>query len=493
MSEQKNAETLNKIDITQWTDRFMHSLKKLWWLIILLTIACAAINYSRVSSSYVPVYTAEATLTISSTSEGQALGSDSYTNVTKAGELQDIFASVVSSGILNDIIAEDLGLSYVPGSYNVTQIADTNMITVTATARDGQMAYDILQAVIKDYPDVCQYIVGQTYAVVLDDSGVPEDTGREYTIRGSQKKGAIIGFLIGMLILFADVMLQRTVRYESDFNAFLHTPCLGIVPELKIKKRKRGKQKEISILSDNISYNYLESIRSLRSRVERKMEKTGQKTLMVTSSVPSEGKSTLAANLAVAFGRKGKRVCLVDCDLRHPSLKEKLGITGDYVGLEAILTGGEDDAREIFYKVPGMEVYVICGVDKPSKNTDILGGENMAALIKDLEDFADVVILDTSPSAVLADAITLAKNCPLALYVVRCDYVKIRSVLDGIQELSETGINVLGCALNYGHSSSSKHTSGYGYGKYGYGYKYGKSSYGRSETTGGNSHNHSEK
>lgn len=474
------SEETGKLNLSVLVEQFLAALKRLWLLVLALTVLFAGASYFHVNRTYIPKYVAEATLAIYASKESQELGQNSYTNVTTAQQLGKVFPYILTSGILSDMVAEDLGTSSIPGQISVDAVEGTNLVTIQVTASDGQTAYDVLYSVIENYPQVAQFVIGQTEVTILDDSGVPSDSGAEYVSRGSLRKGAMMGFALGIALVLLRVLLRRTIRYPSDFKSLLHVPCLGTIPVYQEKKRRKNAGKNVNILSPHVPQDYLEAIQALRARIERKMEKTQQKTLLITSSIPEEGKSTIAANLAISFAKKGKRVVLVDCDLRHPSVQGKLGIQGTFPGLTAVLKGNVVLA-DALYQMPveGMNLKVLCGAKNSIKEIEILGSNTMKVLLEHLEAMADIVILDTSPSSVLADALVLARNVSTALYVVRYDHAKVRHVLDGIEELAESKINIIGCVLNQGKYSSRGAGYGYqygGYGKYRYGYR--RSGYG---------------
>lgn len=467
-----------KIDLNIFLEEIVHALRRVWWVIILLTIVFGAAFYLRVKTSYVPKFEAEATLSINAVKSDNVFDSENPTNIATAQQLGKVFPYILTSGVLSDMVARDLESEYVPGTISVEAVENTNLVTIKVEAQDGQTAYDILQSVIKNYPEVAQFVIGQTEISILDDSGVPEDTGSEYVARGSVKQGALVGFLVGIAILFLYMITHRTIRYPGDFKAMLNIPCVGVIPQYRKKKRRKKTKQNINIMNKNISQEYLESIRSVRTRVERSMENEQKKTIMITSSVPGEGKSTVAANLAISFAQKGKRVILVDCDLRNPSIQSTLDIKGKFPGVQAVLNG-EAELKEALYSVPGKDIdlQVMCGSYKSSQSVEILGGDEMNKLLQKLESMADVVILDTSPSAMLVDAIMMARHVSLALYIVKYDYAKVAHILEGIEELSETGIQIVGCVLNEGKYGTHGAGYGYRYGKYNYGYGYARSRY----------------
>ena len=245
------------------------------------------------------------------------------------------------------------------------------------------------------------------------------------------------------------------------------SPCLGVIPVFRVKKRRKKKiQKPVNILDSHLSQEYLEALRAVRTRVERRMENEHKKTLMITSSIPGEGKSTVAVNLAISLAQKGKKVILVDCDLRNPSVQNYMNISGVYPGIVNVLNGKEE-LEDALYTVEkdGIDLRILCGYHEPTQNVEILGSQEMKNLLDKLEKMADIVLIDISPATVLVDALMLARYVPMALYVVKYDYARVRDILEGIEELAETGVDVLGCVINEGKYGTVQ--TGYNrYGRY---------------------------
>ena len=451
-----NSEELEKINIVSFLNDLLHRLRSFWWIIILLTVAFGAASYYRTSTHYSPSYTAEATVSV------EIVNGGSYANRNTAEQMGVIFPYILTSGALSDVIAADLGTSSVPGSISVSCITGTNLLTISVTGSDPDKVYAVLQSVLKNYPEVAQFVVGQTKLSVIDDSGVPEDTGRTSVLRGSLTRGAAVGFLIGVLLLMVYTVTTRTIRDEEELRALLNVPCLGTLPSYKKKKRKKNANNEVNILNDRNGSNsdYVECMRLIRTRLERQMG--DKKVLMVTSSIPGEGKSTVAGNLAISMARKGKRVILIDCDLRNPTQGKVFGLKGKYPGLVAVLQGKarlEDALYEVTDRGEPIGLTLLPGSDHESKLVEILGSDEMKNLLEELKKQADVVILDTPPSAMLVDAMIMVQHVDGVVYVVMSDFAKRSFIYRGMEELTSNGVEVLGCVLNGGKTR----TRGYGY------------------------------
>ena len=473
-STSNNEQDLDMIDIKSFLSDFFHSLKRLWWVVLLITAAVAAFFFFRVTRNYSPSYVAEATVSVELANGG------SYANRNTAEQMGLIFPYILSSGALSDVIAADLHTSGVPGTIRATCIKGTNLLTITVSGSDPQRVYDVLQSVIRNYPEVAQYVVGQTDLTVIDDRGVPTDTGKASVIRGSMKKGAMIGAAIGLGIVVLHSLLYRTIRNEDDLRAQVNVPCLGTLPVCHKKERRKSTMGEINIIFDNNRDEYVEAMRLIRTRIERDLGLN--KVLMVTSSVAGEGKSTVSANLAASMALKGMKVILIDCDLRNPSVARMFNVTGSYPGLAAVLNGKAtiDEALvDVMKDDKPTGLKLMPGADKTSRMTETLSNEEMGELLDQLRDMADMVILDTPPSAVLVDAMMLVRHVDGVAYVVMNDYARRRYIVNGMQELVNAGAPVTGFILNgaggsgsgkYGYYGKYSRYGHYGYNRYGYGY-----------------------
>lgn len=459
-----HEQEVDMIDLKAFLVDFFHSLKRLWWIAALIIIAAALISYFRVSRSYSPSYVAEATVSV------ELVNGGAYANRNTAEQMGLIFPYILNSGVLSDVIAEDLGTRGVPGSIRASSIKGTNLLTITVSGYDPELAYKVLQSVIKNYPDVAQYVVGQTALSVIDDRGIPTDTGKTAVVRGSVRKGVLIGAVIALALVVLRSLIYRTIRSENDLRAYVNIPHLGTLPVCKKKERRNSTRGDINILFDSNRDEYIEALRLVRTRIERDLG--GNKVLMVTSSVAGEGKSTVSANLAASLALKGLKVILVDCDLRNPSVGRMFNLSGSYPGLSAVLAGEaelDDSLAPVEKNGEPTGLTLLPGSDKATRMIETLSSDSMGELIEELRSRCDIVILDTPPSAVLVDAMMLVKHVDGVAYVVMNDYARRRYIVKGIEELASTGVKIIGFILNGGKTSSGRY--GY-YGRYGNKYGY---------------------
>ena len=463
-TDRQQAAGPEKIDLSNIMRDTWQGIKKLWWLVIGLAVIFAVQSYFSVSSSYQPEYIASATMSVRS-----AGTTAEYINAQSAEQMAEVFPYILTSGVLEDVIAEDMGMEYVPGVITAKADEGTNLFTLSVSADDPQLAYNILKSVIENYPKVAEFVIGETKLDILDETGIPSDTGRETVIRGSYKRGALKGAVIGLVIMAVYILTRRTVKSRKELRKAINLEDFGSIPYIAEKKRKKSKvTSSVSLLNERVPQDYLEAIRKLRIKVMKDMEQELYKSLLITSSVPGEGKTTLASNLAIAIAKQGKNVILVDCDPRNPSVASFMNEEEKHPGLGAVVRGKvtiEDALTNV--EVSAGELKIMYGGAPNEKDSRLLGTRAMREMIKQLEAKADIVILDTAPSELLADAPALAKFVNAALYVVKYDYAKLRQIRDGIQALDMSGVDILGYVFNADQTSRSR---GYSYG-YSYSYK----------------------
>ncbi len=416
-TDSRQIDEAEKIDLIKAVEDFLHGLKKLWLLILALIVLGAGVSYFRTTYTYTPQYVASATMAVTGPG-GEYSGT--------ATQMAEIFPYILSSGVLQDVVAREMGMDYVPGSVSAQAEEGTNLLTMSVTSNDAQMAYDVLHKMIECYPEVAEFVLGKTSLEILDETGVPSDTRREIVVRGSYRRGAVQGALAGLVILCLYVFLKKTVRSKEKLKKYINLPDMGSLPYIKQKKRnKKNRQTSVSA--------YREAMQRLEIRVSRELEEKQCRTIMVTSSIPGEGKTTVSANLAVSLAKHGKRVVLVDCDLRNPSVAAFFGMPQRDPGLGAVLDGKaqiKDVLKE--RKVENGQLLLLPGESQSETNVSLLGSEKMKAVIQKLSSMADVVLLDTAPAQLLADAAMMARYVDSAVYVIRYDYTKIGKIREGI-------------------------------------------------------------
>ena len=454
-----------KIDFGTLIDDMWKGLQRFWWLYLAVISVLASAFYFVSRWQYKPVYKAYSTFTVK-TVEALGYSSTSY-NQTVATQLGEVFPYILTSDVLQKRVAEDIGLESVPGKITASALESTNLITLSLEADNAQLAYDILQSVIRNYPEVSDYVIGNIALNPMDESGVPASPANSMNLKQNARYGVLLGILVCFVALLLYALTRMTIRSEEDLKKVFNIPCLGSVPFSKLKKRSRKALGGLTIDARGVPYIFIESIRTVRNRVEREAAKNDIKTILVTSAMPSEGKTTVAVNLALSLARKEKSVILVDADLRSPSVASCLALEKGEYGFADVAAGKVNISDAVIRYKDQKNLCVIPGSKAISDPTEVLNSGKMAEIVAMLRKSADYVIFDTPPSAVVSDAASLARLIDGGIYVVRQDHTKVDVLQEGMEMFPGSGIQMMGCVLN--STVAGITGSGYGYGHYGYG------------------------
>lgn len=202
-----------------------------------------------------------------------------------------------------------------------------------------------------------------------------------------------------------------------------------------------------------------ESYRTLRTNIQYSSFDKEYKIIMVTSSELGEGKSTIAGNLALSFAQDGKRVLLIDSDLRKPSLHKKFKIS-NLVGLSDVLIGKED-LKTALHRY-NENLVVLTSGKLPPNPSEMLSSKAMSNLLKELKNVFDYIILDTPPVQAVTDSQILSTKADGTILVIRAEKTKKDSVQNALGLLKKVNANIIGTVLNGIESSRNKYYYYYG-------------------------------
>jgi len=235
----------------------------------------------------------------------------------------------------------------------------------------------------------------------------------------------------------------------------------------KITKKNRKIKKGVQILSDKAPFEFVEAYKSLRTNLQFVSVSKQYKKIVVTSSVPDEGKSTVTINMALTLIDAGNRVLLIDCDLRKPMIQKYLGLTKlKGIGLTNILANTET-SDECVYFATETGLNVITSGPIPPNPAEMLGSKKMEDLVSSLESQFDYIIFDTPPVTVVTDAVVLSRLSDGVILVIKQKYTDRESVRQAKSNLENVGANIIGCILNeFKAEQTSKSYSYYHYKKY---------------------------
>lgn len=454
---------------------FCRGFKKFWWIIVALCMLFCAFSVFRYHRSYTPMYKAEVTFTVSTQDKSSAINGISaynfYFDASTAAHLSSTFPHILSSNLLQEAVADDLNLPSLPVSLTASSVSGSNMFTLTSTGKDPQLTYDALISTMENYPNIAKYVVGNIKFNIITSPVLPTEPYNKPDYFNEVFKGVSYGLILGALLLLCYAALRTTIRTKKDIRTNLNIKCLGVIPYI-IKKKSRKKTESLLINSKLTDGRFPESIRSIRS-VVKKILNDDKKVIAVTSTVAEEGKTTVCANIALSFAAMGKKVLLADCNLKNPDVLKALRVNEKELQYTTVTDK---------YKIASLEKHQldVMTIVEENDTNEIVNSSNLSEIFSFVKKDYDFIFVDTPPCSVVSDAMFIAQASDGVLYVILQDTARISKIKAGLDSLTSTDCEILGCILNGAQTS----VMGYGYyksyNKYGYyrGYgKYGKSNY----------------
>lgn len=281
---------------------------------------------------------------------------------------------------------------------------------------------------------------------------------------------ALVGLGLGIAGGAAMDLLNAGFLTPREVEQKLGLPVLASIPVLKESERKiDGKSVSLpEYMIDKPLSRYAEAVRSIRIGVQLSDVDYPTKSILITSSVPQEGKTTLAISLAISAAKAGLRVVLVDCDLRHPSVTKFFNL-GDRPGLVEMLTGAIDAKDPTLFTFAGMTV--IPAGAKSQNPPDLLGSARMKQLVEKLSLAYDYVVIDSPPIGPVIDAKILSAIVDKTVFAVRWQTTIREAVAENIDTLN-IGRRIAGVVLTQVDETKTSRYGKYGYYQGGYYNKY---------------------
>ena len=471
-TEQVSAQNLIGYDLGVLLGHVWRYFRRLWALLLAIVLLCGGFMYYRTVSSYRALYRAEAVISVSVAynSTTDIMSYSYYYDNAAAEMVEATFPYILQTDVMKEKLLQELNTDYINGTISATSMESTNIFVLSVTSSNPSDAYTILRAVMTVYPQVSGPVLGETQFAVSKEPELPTQPCNELSWKRPVAIGICGGVCISALILFVLAMARRTVVRADDVMKLVNLRCLARIPTTK--RKRRSAENGGGLLTANLSADsaFTESFRLFKLHLLRALE-PDDKVILFTSSVPSEGKSTIAANTALALAKDGKKVLLIDGDLRGQSIKETLNIHKDSLGLSSFLSGVSDSYK--FLRYPDSSLYIFAGDDNVASPLPLLKNGKMERMFDTLRTMVDYIVVDTPPSNMMADAGVLSRYADKVVYVIRRDCATRAQIQDGIQSLAAADAKFAGFVFNHEHAGGSKYGYGYGYGKYGYGSKYG--------------------
>lgn len=474
-------------------------LKKIW-IVIILSVVLAAGGFAYSYYTYVPQYTSTASL-ISNNRQSNATNNATAGDLQVSQELINTFSYVIESNTVVNRAIElaDINVSAkrVKEMIDINTYTGNNIMEISITNSDPEVAYKLADAFCRladgtepiEFKDEIQEN-GSTeqVPVYLDDK---VEMGALNTIDyplkaeapdsdNSTARNTILGFGLGIalacFIIIINEYMKNTARTAQDIINRLDMNLLGSIP--LVEKNKKRTEYDNLITNPRNGFEYIETYKAIRTKIETYTRRNNGNRLLISSTLQNEGKSTVAANIALALAQNGKSVALIDADLRNPSIDKIFKIEQDeHAGVFQIAEQKKSWRSCVKTSVEYENIsFIFSGCSGLDESAEILSSQNLADEIEDISKNFDFVIIDTPPIHVLTDPIVMSNNVDAVIMVVKQDVAKMADIERAVSDITENCPKLVGCVFN---GVSAGITDGYRKGvKYGkYGYYYGYNSY----------------
>ncbi len=419
-------------------------LRNLWVALLLAAAVWLGLSaYEKLN--YNPRYTSEATIVVSAKG-----GSGAYSSLSLTSNMAKVFSEVFRSNILRERVEEKMGGEKLDGYIDTRIIPNTNLMIISVVSGNPEQAFRALNLVIETYPEITQAMFGNAVLEVINQPNVPIVPSNAQSMASSRKKLAAAAFAASVCLICVLSAMRPTVQTPAAAKRKLDGTLLRTIRhEVKNKTlhalRKRRNVAPL-VTSHFTSLAFREDNQSLGAKLLYHTRKAGQKVILVGSAGENEGKSTVAANLALTLAAQEKRVALLDCDFRKPALHKIFEMKpNEAQSFAGCLTRNR---RDFLLQVPKQNVWLGANTGAVKYPQRIITSGAMRDCLTELRKQFDYIVLDSPPMLVAADVQALAPLADVAVLVVREDYARVRDINDCLDTLRRSCGDVAGFVLN---------------------------------------------
>ena len=404
------------------------------------------------------VFQAEASMCIIDSNKEVSM-SDLQVGSALTNDYEGIIKSRV---VLTKVIANlKLDIEY-KGLYNAVSIENpdgTRIIKINVVSQDQKEAVDIANEILQISIEEIPNVLGSSVPTVLDKADILFTENTRHSILFYSVIGVALGMFFACGIIALTVITNVSVKTDEDVQKCTGLSVLGAIPDYKGKKQKK------IMWPEDLPFNASESIYQLRTGILYSSKDV--KTIVVTSAFENQGKSFISFHLAYSLSQVGKRVLLVDTDMRKSVLQRRMGLEGVKLGLSEYLSGNAE-VGQVIYDVGIPNMHVLFSGKLVTNASALLSAKWLRTLCDSVKDSYDYIIFDTPPVGVVGDAAIVSSVCDGTLLVIENGVTKKKTLCQIAAELEKVDTNILGVVQNM--VGSKKDSSYYGKGNYGYYY-----------------------
>ncbi|MEI2639351.1 MAG: polysaccharide biosynthesis tyrosine autokinase [Microthrixaceae bacterium] len=438
--------------------QYLQALRKFWWAVAIPVVLCCAYGAFTIMKTD-PVYKGSVSFFVRTT--GDQSNNSQFAGDQFAQRRVNSYVALLGTDRMAQMIKDDIGTDLDPGAISrmISGTGDVNtvLLTATATSPSEELASQVTDSLSTQFIALVNEVenAGTDTATVNLElvsgpnvSTVPDNSSQKLVVF------AFLGLMIGLAAALTLELADTAVRSEDQLVNLSAGPVLGRIP------LDKGSE-ESPLIGDDERFGFrAEAFRQLRTNLQFINVDHQVQVIVITSSLPGEGKSVVSANLALSMAAAGQQVLAIEADLRRPMLAEYFDIERA-VGLTDVLAG-RAEVDEVIQPWGDTGLHVLAGGEIPPNPSELLGSESMAELLTRLREQFDMIIIDTPPLLPVTDAAVAATRADGALLVVRYGKTTRQQVSTSVEALRAVGATILGSTMTRTPVKSSKYSS-YGY------------------------------
>ena len=414
--------------------------------VVVLTVICVLlIGCSYSYNLKIPMY--KSTTTVVLTTEKSNLNTITQYDLTLNQNLVSTYSEIIKSKrVLRQVIKElnlDLSVGQLSGMVSVGSVADTEIISITVSSDDKYEASEIANEIAKIFTNEIVELYKIENINVVDRAEVAKSA---YNI--NLKKDIVIYILLGIatgyLIIIAGFYFDTTLKSVEEVEEKLKLPLIGTIPLIGKKKKTNTEL----VVHENSKSIISEGIKTLRTNLQFSSVDKKLKSVLVASSIPGEGKSFISANLAIAFAQTGKKVLIVDCDMRKGrqhyifNVKNELGLS------DLLISDNIESCKNFFHKTKVDNLFLLTMGTIPPNPTELLGSEKNKKLVELFSKHFDIVIYDGVPINGLSDSLVMSKIVDKVLIVAELKQTPYELINNTKKSLEKVNADIAGVIIN---------------------------------------------
>lgn len=327
------------------------------------------------------------------------------------------------------------------------QLLGTKKFTLDALEREAATNRDIYDTFFSRMSEARSADGLETANARVSDYAVPANNPIKPKKQLIIALAGLASLVLSMLMAFLYEQMDDTIKGVHDIEGKVGVSLMGVMPLIKSGLLKREKRLPLNPTEiEDKKGTFMESVNTIRTALFLESQERKTQVIMVTSSIPGEGKSTTSINLAYSFGQMEK-VLLIDCDMRRPTVAAAAGLPLDTPGLSNLITRSHPASACVQRGVFGGAIDVITSGPMPENPLEILSSERLKTMIEQLRGYYDRIIIDSAPTQAVSDALVLSKVCDSVVYAIKSHSTSISLVKRGIQRLRQVDANIAGTVM----------------------------------------------